>query len=235
MIGPIVDSGALALGGLAGALLGRLLPERVKTALPLIFGVITISLGATLVGQAAHFPVVVLTLILGAFLGELLYFEKGLEHALRRSLSWSHKRKGPASDAYVIQFVTLIAAICFGSMGIFGAVNEGMTGRPDILFTKAVLDLFSGLIFGAAMGFQVSLIAIPQFLILAGLYWSGSFLMQYVSDPMLANFNSAGGVIFLATGLRLCGIKIFPVINMLPALVLVFPLTSAWIYLIGRI
>lgn len=229
MIGPIVDSGALAVGGIIGVLTSRILPERVKTALPLIFGVITISLGASLVGSAKHFPVVVMALILGSFLGELCYVEKGLEYVLRRSLRWSRKRKDQISDAYVIQFVTLIAAICFGSMGIFGAVNEGITGKPDILLTKAVLDLFSGMIFGAAMGIQVSLIAIPQFLILAGLYTSGAFLMQYITAPMLANFTSAGGVIFLATGLRLCGIKIFPIINMLPALILIFPLTTIWI------
>jgi len=233
MIGPIVDSGALALGGVIGVMFSRVLPERVKTTLPLIFGVITISLGASMVGKAGHFPVVVMALILGSFLGELCYVEKGLEYVLRRCLSWSRKRKDQVSDAYVIQFVTLIAAICFGSMGIFGAVNEGITGKPDILLTKAVLDLFSGIIFGAAMGFQVSLIAVPQFLILAGLYASGSFLMQYVTEPMLANFTSVGGVIFLATGLRLCGIKIFPIINMLPALVLIFPLTHVWVKLFG--
>ena len=232
MIGPLVDSGALALGGIIGVLAGRVLPERVKSTLPLIFGVITISLGATLVDKAVHFPVVVMALILGSFLGELCYVEKGLEIVLRKILQWSHKRR-VASDAFIIQFVTLIAAICFGSMGIFGAVTEGITGRPDILLTKAVLDLFSGMIFGAAMGYQVSLIAIPQFMILAGLYLSGSYLMQYVSEPMLQNFTSAGGIIFLATGLRLCGIKIFPVINMMPALLLVFPLTALWARFFG--
>lgn len=227
MLGPIVDSGALAVGGVLGLLLGRVLPERVKNTLPLIFGVVTISLGTTLVGKATHFPVVVMTLILGAFIGELLFVERGLEKLLRYLVGLSRKQK--VDDHFIVQFITLVAAICFGSMGLFGAVNEGITGNPEILLTKAVLDLFSGIIFGAAMGWRVSLIAIPQFAILAALYLSGAFLMRFVSPDMLANFTSAGGIIFLATGLRLCGIKIFPVVNMLPALLFVFPLTWIWV------
>ena len=132
-------------------------------------------------------------------------------------------------DEFIIQYITLISAFCFGSMGMFGAFNEGITGNPAILFTKAVLDLFSGLIFGATMGIRVSFIAVPQFIILIGLYSSANLVAPVISEPMLQDFTSCGGVIFLATGLRLCGIKIFPVINMLPSLLLVFPLTWLWL------
>ena len=113
-------------------------------------------------------------------------------------------------------------------MGLFGAMNEGITGNPNILFTKAVLDLFSGIIFGAALGIRVSFIAIPQFLTLIALYFSASAIMPYVSESMLNDFSSCGGVIFLATGLRLCGIRIFPIINMLPSLVIVFLFSGFW-------
>jgi len=228
MIGPIVDSGALALGGIVGALCGQWLPERVKSTLPLIFGVITISIGATLVGKASYMHVVVMALIAGSFVGELCYVERGLELAIRKSVQWSRKHDRVVDEGFIIQYITLISAFCFGSMGLFGAFTEGITGDPTILFTKAVLDLFSGLIFGATMGLRVSFIALPQFLILATLYFSASAVMPYISDLMLNDFSSCGGVIFLATGLRLCGIKIFPVINMLPALFFVLPMTWAW-------
>ena len=228
MIGPIVDSGALALGGIAGVLFGRFLPTRVKDTLPLIFGIITISLGASLVGKASYLHVVVMALILGSFVGELCYVERGLELVIRKSVQWSRKRDRVIDEGFIIQYVTLISVFCFGSMGMFGAITEGITGKPDILLTKAVLDLFTALIFGAAMGMRVSLIALPQFLILAALYLSAGAIMPYISEPMLNDFTSCGGIIFLATGLRMCGIKIFPIINMLPALLVVLPLTHFW-------
>ena len=56
-----------------------------------------------------------------------------------------------------MNIITLVSAFCFGSMGIFGAINEGITGSTDILLTKAVLDLFSGIVFGTLFGLSVSL------------------------------------------------------------------------------
>lgn len=227
MIGPIVDSSALAVGGLAGVFFGRWLPERVKETLPLIFGVITISLGTALVGKAHHFPVVVLALIVGSFIGELAYAEKLLERVVRKSVALSRSRHVGDSH-FVINVITLISALCFGSMGIFGSINEGVTGVPDILLTKSVLDLFTGMIFGASLGLIVSMIAIPQFCILALLYMCAGAIMPCMTEGMMNDFSSCGGVIFLATGLRMCGIKIFPVINMLPSLFFVLPLSYAW-------
>lgn len=227
MIGPIVDSGSLAIGGVLGALLGTYMPKRVKETLPLIFGVITISLGVSLVGQAEHFPVVVIALIVGAFIGELCYAEKGLEIVIKKIMPNSGDNLLPQN--HIMQFVTLIAAFCFGSMGIFGAVNEGISGDPSVLIVKAALDFFSGLIFGSVLGVRVALIAIPQFIILIALYFSATLVMSYISPAMFSNFSSCGGVIFLATGLRMSDIKVLPVINMLPALLIVFPLTFLWV------
>lgn len=228
MTGPIACSGALALGGLCGAVFGSVLPSRVKESLPLIFGVVTISIGTSLVGKASALHVVVLALIAGTFLGELCYLERGLEKTIRGTMQWSKGHNNVLDTAFIVQYVTLISAFCFGSMGIFGALTEGISGKPDILLTKAVLDFFSGIIFGAVLGGRVSLIAIPQFVILASLYLGAGYIARFTNPAMLQDFSSCGGVIFLATGLRLCGIKIFPVINMLPALALVLPLSYLW-------
>ena len=35
-------------------------------------------------------------------------------------------------------------------------------------------------------------------------------------------------MLLVATGLRICGIKMFAVVNMLPALVLAMPISAAW-------
>lgn len=51
MIGPIVDSSALFLGGIAGTLCSGIVPKRIKETLPLIFGVITLCMGMTLVAR----------------------------------------------------------------------------------------------------------------------------------------------------------------------------------------
>lgn len=47
------------------------------------------------------------------------------------------------------------------------------------------------------------------------------------TTPMMADFSAVGGMLLVATGLRICGIKMFAVVNM-PALVLAMPISAAW-------
>ncbi|MEI7100422.1 DUF554 family protein, partial [Klebsiella pneumoniae] len=49
LIGPYVNGSAVIIGGLIGAMAGGKLPERVKTALPMTFGLCSVGLGITLV------------------------------------------------------------------------------------------------------------------------------------------------------------------------------------------
>ena len=199
MIGPITDSCALFVGGLAGTLFSGFIPKRVKETLPLIFGVITLCMGSTLVNKASALPVVVMALIVGSVIGELVFAESFLAKCIRALFR----------------------------------LAKGITGSTDILLTKAVLDLFSGIVFGTLFGLSVSLIAIPQFAILALLYASAAFLAPYMTPGMLSDFTACGGVIFVATGLRMCGIKIFPVINMLPSMLIIMPLSALWARYVG--
>lgn len=228
MIGPIVDSSALFFGGLLGTCCAGIIPKHVRETLPLIFGVITLCIGTTLVGKAAALPVVVMALIVGSALGELAFAESLLARCIR-SLFRLAKSGHYGDDAFIVNIITLVSAFCFGSMGLFGAVDEALTGHTTILFTKAVLDLFSGMVFGAVFGISVSLIALPQFALLAFLYVTTRLVAPDLPPAVLGDFSSCGGVIFVATGLRMCGIKIFPVVNMLPSM-LVVPLSALWLH-----
>ena len=155
MIGPIVNSGGLFIGGIIGVIFADIFPERLKKALPSIFGVITLCLGATLVGKATALPAVTISLILGTMVGEIMYAEALLQKVLR-AIFGLLKSKRMGDENFSLMVITLVAAFCFGSMGFLGAFHEGLTGNPDILLTKAALDMFTGVVFGSFMGFSVS-------------------------------------------------------------------------------
>ena len=78
MIGPITDSCALFVGGLAGTLFSGFIPKRVKETLPLIFGVITQCMGSTLENKDTERRVEVMALIVGTVIGELDFAESFL-------------------------------------------------------------------------------------------------------------------------------------------------------------
>jgi len=230
MTGPIINSSSLLVGGLLGALGGRWLPERVKEGLILVFGIITIGLGAPLIGLTDTMHVVVLALALGTILGEALDLEARLDRGLRRLMA-RFSGQSSRDDAFFVQFITLLSLFCFGSLGIFGAITEGVTRKPDTLLTKAALDFFTAAIFAAQLGPAIAGIALPQFAILALLYLSAGQLSPLISEAMIADFSAVGGMIFIATGLRMCDIHQFRIINMLPSLLIVFWLThlqSLW-------
>ncbi len=104
-----------------------------------------------------------------------------------------------------------------------------MSGDPNLLIIKAILDLFTAAIFGAFLGHTLAFVAIPQFILQAALFFAATWIMPLVSPVMLADFSAAGGIILLATGLKICGVVPFPVIGMLPSLVLIMPFSWAWL------
>ncbi len=77
------------------------------------------------------------------------------------NLTRSINRKKPAHESFIQNFVAIIVLFCASGTGIFGAMNEGMTGDPSILIAKSFLDFFTAMIFACSLGIAVSVISIP--------------------------------------------------------------------------
>lgn len=238
-VGVIVNAIAVIAGGFIGALLGERIPERLRTALPLTFGAASMGMGISLIVKLNSLPPVILALILGSAIGELCQIEKGITWCVSRiekpMQRWFPKQPGTTlgKDDFMEKFVGLAVLFCASGTGIFGALNEGMTGDYTVLLSKSFLDFCSSGIFATALGMIVITLAVPQFIILCALYLSASFIMPLVSPAQIADFTACGGIIMLVTGFRICGIKSFPVGNMLPALILVMPLSQLWGHFFG--
>jgi uncharacterized membrane protein YqgA involved in biofilm formation len=232
LIGPYANGLAIAVGGAFGALCASCLPERLRTALPLSFGAASIGMGVVFVSRVAHLPVMVISTIVGSAIGELVWLEHGIGRAgaATRGLieRFAPAREGLARDAFLETYVALIVLFCASATGVFGAINEGMTGDPAVLLTKAFLDLCTAAIFATTLGLPVAVLCIPQLLIQLALAYGGVVLMPFTTPAMIADFSAVGGVMLLATGLRICGIKLFPVANMLPGLVVALPISALW-------
>ncbi|MEN3800836.1 DUF554 family protein [Aeromonas veronii] len=91
-----------------------------------------------------------------------------------------------------------------------------------------ILDLFTSAIFATSLGYVVVTIAVPQLAIQLVLAALDVLILPLVNESMMTDFSAAGRLIMFATGLRICGIKVFPVANMLPALLLVMPFSHLW-------
>ncbi|VTP78119.1 Protein of uncharacterised function (DUF554) [Leclercia adecarboxylata] len=103
-----------------------------------------------------------------------------------------------------------------------------MTGDPSILIAKAFLDFFTRDDFATTLGIAVAAICVPMLLIQLALATCATLILPLTTPAMMADFTAVGGLLLLATGLRICGIKMFAVVNMLPALVIAMPLSALW-------
>ena len=227
MLGPVINSAAIIFGGIIGASLGKYLPARVRQALPMTFGCAAMGIGVVLITKLQTIPAVVLALLLGSLIGELLQLERGIEKLSTKLRYFFDKpnAKQPlltSHEDFIQKYVALVV--------LFGALTEGIIGDPSLLIAKALLDLFTAIIFAITLGYAVSLIAIPQLLIQAILFYLATIIQPLISNTMFADFSACGGILMLATGLRICNIKSFPIANMLVSLFLVMPISAMWLH-----
>lgn len=227
-VGIIVDCAATALGGISGALLGEHIPEKVKSFLPLVFSVCCLGIGISLIVQAVSLSAVMLAIILGAVIGAVI----NIDGFFKECVDMVHTKlsHGEASNeqSTMSGMLSLVVLFCFGTTTILGALTEGLSGDSSILIMKSILDFFTAMIFACSLKYMVALIAIPQLIVCMVLFALASFIMPLVTPDMLSDFKACGGLITFATGIRMSGMKDIRSSNMLPALILVLPISALW-------
>ena len=233
MIGPFINGASIVVGSVAGVLLGKRVDENLRARMPLVFGVASMGLGVAMVVKVQTFPPVVLALVLGTILGELLRLEGRIQRLAAKAKGLVDRFATAPEDLthaeFLEKFVAILVLFAASGTGIFGAMNEGMTGDCSLLIVKSVLDLFTAAIFATGLGLSVATLCLPQLAVQGSLFLLAARILPFTTPHLVADFSAVGGLIMLATGFRIGGIKSFPVANMLPALFISMPLTAMWI------
>lgn len=225
-IGIIIDCLSVAAGGLIGSLIKDKLPESFKTQLNKVLGLSSMGMGVAAIVLMEHMPAVIFALILGTSFGLLIQFGNLVTKAAVGMNNLVNKGNSDAERSAMM--VTATVLFCASGTGIYGALTAGMSGDPSILIAKSILDLFTALIFACTLGKSVSLIAVPQFVILFALYLLAGIIVPLTNPSMINDFKACGGFIMLATGFRMVKLLDFPIADMIPAMVLVMPFSALW-------
>lgn len=237
MIGPYVNGVALLVGSIAGGIIGPRFSKDFRFHMPMIFGVTSIGVSITMIVKGQLLTPVVLAIILGTIVGEIFHLEVSIQKMVASAFKLIEKitKTKETTDLknLIDKFVPLTVLFCFSGMGFYGSLQEGMTGDPTLLIIKSILDIFTSLIFASTIGCTLAILVIPQFIVQTLLYFGAIFIVPYTSPEMLADFSACGGIILLAIGMRICGVKNLPVANMIPALILVLPASWLWSLYLG--
>lgn len=251
MIGVICNVLAVALGGAAGAVFGNRLSDNFVSSLNSIFGICALGMGISSIILMENMPAVILSLIAGTAIGLMIHLGdriSGCGRILERLLA---KKEGgctgePEMAASGLEgpdtavsgrggrtldislFVTAAVLFCSSGTGIYGCLDAGMTGNVTILLSKSILDFFTAMIFACSLGVITSVIAVPQLIIFLLLFLLARVIYPLTTPVMISDFKACGGFILLATGLRIAKIRDFPIADMIPAMLLVMPVSALW-------
>lgn len=227
-LGTIINVVAIIVGGLLGKLCGHFLSERYQDTLNKVCGVSVLFLGiaGALEGMltvngtgvvSGGSMLIVISLALGALIGEFLNFEDKFE----RFGEWLKQKTGNANEKnFVDAFVTASLTVCIGAMAIVGAIEDGIFGDYSILATKAVLDLIIILVMTSSMGKGCAFSAIPVAILQGSVTLLARFIKPILTVEALANLSLVGSILIFCVGLNLVWGKKIRVANLLPAIVI---------------
>ena len=219
-VGVLTDCSCVLVGGLLGTVLGSRFTPALREKLTMVLGFASVAIGINSIVKANQMTPVVIAVIFGTLLGELLHLEEHITHVFG-----AVTRKLPHDEANfdMERYITVVVLFCASGFGIYGVLVEGMSGSPAVLQSKAVLDLCTAAVFAVTLGVAVAVIALPMLAhILIG--WQ----IRVDTPEMLQDFISCGGVLTIVAGMRVSGIKQYPIANMIPALLLVLPASAIW-------
>ena len=227
-IGVLTNCASVLAGGVIGSALGHILPASLKEHLPTMFGLCSIAIGINSIIKASAMTPVVLALLVGFTIGHLLHLEQWTSRFFHKLVKAMHL----GGDGIDMEFyITAVALFCCSGFGWYSTLTEGIAGDPSLLFSKAVLDGFTALIFASTLGKSICAIPLPQCVILLCVFGAGRLLAGVLTPTMFADLSA--GVLTMAAGFRVSKIKPVPLVDLMPALLLVMPFSLLWTMLMG--
>ena len=218
LLGTIVNSAAVVLGGTLGTFLKKGIPDRIRNAVMSAIGLFIVYLGVSgsLVGKNAL--VAVLSLAIGTVIGELIDIDKRI-NSLGDLIQSKLKGKNGAQISISEGFVACTILFCVGSMAILGAMDDAK-GNPDTLFAKAILDGISAFVMATTLGIGCALSAVSVFLYQGSISVLALLVLSELPVYMLNEISCVGSLIIIAIGTNMLGVTKIKTANLIPAMFL---------------
>jgi len=212
---------AIPLGTAAGCLLRKYISPALRENSMTYFAAISAALGVMMLDRVNQMTVAVLSFLVGGLIGHALKLDWRVG-----ALAGKGREDGQNSTAQTI--LVAFTLFCISTSGILGALELGFSGDITLLTTKAIMDFLSAVFFSASCGWVLAIITLPLGAILCFFYFASALISPFLTEAVIGNFSACGGLIQLVNALRIAKLKDPPVLDLLPGLILVAPITLLW-------
>ena len=224
MLGTIVNTAAVAVGGSIGLLIRRGVPKRIEGSImsALGIGVLVVALNGVIgsmfsvSGQGKLSDsgglLLIVSLALGTLIGELLRIDDHL-NSFGRKIEERLRLEGFAKG-----FISASLVFCVGAMSIIGPFYDGLRGDTSVLFIKSALDFTTALMLASTLGAGVVFAAVPVLLYQGALTLLAGWLEPLVSQALMNQICMVGYAVVMCIGFNFLGASKIKTANMIPSL-----------------
>lgn len=224
MKGTIVNTVAIIAGTALGLVFKRGIPVKFQETIVQCLGISVGLIGVQMALKTQNILMVIISLVLGALLGEML----NLDALLNRFGDWLTRRLGGQYGNVGEGFVTATLIYCIGAMAIVGSIQDGLTGNADTLYAKAMLDGIFSVVFASTLGIGVMMSSVPVFLYQGSITLLAGILSAALSESVITEVTAVGGVLIIGIGINTMEIKKIRLANLLPAIPVAAILATLW-------
>ena len=224
-MGTLINAALILLGGIIGLVFKKAVSKEMEFSIHKATGVAVLIIGICGVLSAMMKAedgvisssgelIMVVSLALGTFIGELLK----LEQRLNQGCKWIESKCKMSN--FSTGFITATMIYCIGAMAIVGSINDGLLGDSSTLITKGIIDGITSVVLAASLGYGVLFSAIPILIYQGSMTLLAAQLENVLVGELLSNICMVGYALVMCIGINFLtnDDKKIKTVNMLPAL-----------------
>lgn len=199
MIGTLINTVLVLIGGGLGLLLRKGIPERIRDTIMQGLSLTVMLIGISGAIKTNDVLCVIVSIVVGGLIGGLLDIEKQLDKLGK----FAEKKLSSEEGSVAKGFVTASLIFCVGAMAIVGAMDSGIRGDHSTLIAKGVIDAVTSVFLAATLGPGVLLSAVAILVYQGAIALLSIWIAPILTETVICEMGATGGLLILGIGFNL--------------------------------
>lgn len=215
LLGSLVNSAAIILGGSIGLALKKGLSDRIASAVMNALALCVLYIGVSGMLKGENILITILSMVFGTLVGEWIDLDKKINQLgdeIESRVSSENKEHSVSNG-----FVTASLLFCVGTMAIVGALQSGLTGNHDTLFAKSLIDGIAAIVMASSLGIGVLLSAGLILVYEGGITLFANVLAPLLTDSVINEMTCVGSLLIVGLALNMLKLTNLKIMNYAPA------------------
>lgn len=215
LLGSLVNSAAIILGGSIGLALKKGLSNRIASAVMNALALCVLYIGVSGMLKGENILITILSMVFGTLVGEWIDLDKKINQLgdeIESRVSSENKEHSVSNG-----FVTASLLFCVGAMAIVGALQSGLTGNHDTLFAKSLIDGIAAIVMASSLGIGVLLSAGLILVYEGGITLFANVLAPLLTDSVINEMTCVGSLLIVGLALNMLKLTNLKIMNYAPA------------------